>query len=124
MGGLNETELPIAFNDVDLCLRIRELGFRVIWTPVAELFHLESASRGQAETPEQVVRAAREADYMRDRWGALLDSDPFYNVNFDRKDHTFELARPPHREKPWRRGGSMRGSVVAPVAGEASAQDP
>jgi GT2 family glycosyltransferase len=118
VGGLNEKALPIAFNDVDLCLRIRARGFRIIWTPFAELYHLESASRGTAETPEQVIRAAREADYMRARWGPLLDNDPFYNPNFDRKNHAFELARPPHREKPWRRCGLMQGSKIASVADE------
>jgi GT2 family glycosyltransferase len=124
VGGLDETALPIAFNDVDFCLRIRALGFRIIWTPWAELYHLESASRGLAETPEQVAHAAREADYMRHRWGPILDNDPFYNLNFNRKDHTFELARPPYRQKPWRRSGWMRGSASAPVAGKAVEQDP
>ena len=62
---------------------------------------------------------------MRHRWGAVLDNDPFYNLNFDRKDHTFELARPPYREKPWRSPGrSMHGSGLAPVPGEAIEQDP
>jgi hypothetical protein len=122
VGGLDETALPISFNDVDFCLRIRAQGFRIIWTPLAELYHLESASRGLAETPEQVAHAAREADYMRNRWGPVLDNDPFYNLNFDRKDHTFELARPPYREKPWRRGGVI--SATAPVAGKAIEQDP
>jgi GT2 family glycosyltransferase/uncharacterized small protein (DUF1192 family) len=124
VGGLNETALPIAFNDVDFCLRVRSQGFRIIWTPWAELYHLESASRGLAETPEQVAHAAREADYMRDRWGPALDNDPFYNPNFDRKDHTFALAAPPRREKPWRRDASMRGSAPAPVAGQAIEEDP
>jgi GT2 family glycosyltransferase len=108
VGALNETALPIAFNDVDFCLRVRAQGFRIIWTPLAELYHLESASRGLAETPEQVARAAREADYMRHIWGPILDNDPFYNLNFDRMDHSFQLARPPHREKPWRHAESMR----------------
>jgi GT2 family glycosyltransferase len=106
VGGLDETALPVSFNDVDFCLRIGTLGLRIIWTPFAELYHLESASRGQAETLEKVVRAAREADYMRDRWGAILDRDPFYNLNFDRKNHVFELARPPYRKKPWRADGA------------------
>jgi GT2 family glycosyltransferase len=123
VGGLNETALPIAFNDVDFCLRIRAQGFRIIWTPLAELYHLESASRGLAETPEQVAQAAREADYMRHRWGPVLDHDPFYNLNFDRKDHAFGLARPPYREKPWRLSGSLRGSATAAVAGEAIEQN-
>ena len=101
-GGLDAEHLPVSFNDVDLCLRIRTLGLRIIWTPFAELYHLESASRGLDRTPQQIARAAKEADYMRHRWGPMLDSDPFYNPNFDRADHMFRLAIPPRREKRWR----------------------
>lgn len=103
VGGLNERELPVSFNDVDFCLRLRGAGFRIIWTPFATLYHLESASRGRQKTPEQIEQAALEADYMRTVWGPVLDRDPFYNPAFDRKNHAFELARPPHRRKPWRR---------------------
>jgi GT2 family glycosyltransferase len=103
VGGLNETDLPVAYNDVDLCLRIRAHGWRIIWTPFAELYHLESASRASDETPDRRARAAREAHYMRDRWGPVLDDDPFYNPNFDRSSHLFELARPPRRQRPWLR---------------------
>jgi O-antigen biosynthesis protein len=102
VGGLDAEHLPISFNDVDLCLRIRAKGLRVIWTPFAELYHLESSSRGIDCTPEQVARAAGEADYMRARWGQELDHDPFYNPHFDRIDHTFRLAIPSPRDKPWR----------------------
>lgn len=91
VGGLDEANLPVAFNDVDLCLRIRDHGLRIVWTPFAELYHLESRSRGTDTTPEQIARAAREADYMRARWGQVLDQDPFYNANFDRRDHHFHL---------------------------------
>ena len=100
MGGLDEKNLPVSYNDVDLCLRIRASGLRIIWTPFAELYHLESASRGRDETPEQRERAAREAKYMRDRWGRILDDDPFYNPNFDRGSHLFVLGRPP-RPRSW-----------------------
>jgi GT2 family glycosyltransferase len=103
-GGLDAKHLPVSYNDVDLCLRIRALGLRVIWTPFAELYHLESASRGQNRTPKQIATAGlKEADYMRQRWGSMLDNDPFYNPNFDRADHYFRLAIPPRREKRWRR---------------------
>ncbi|MBW4025417.1 MAG: glycosyltransferase [Proteobacteria bacterium] len=122
VGGLDETALPVAFNDVDFCLRIRAQGFRIIWTPLAELYHLESASRGLAETPEQIAYAAREQDYMRARWGPILDHDPFYNLNFDRKDHTFKLARPPYRAKPWRSAAPLTKSGTAPVAHQAVVQ--
>lgn len=96
VGGLDEINLPVSFNDVDLCLRIRRRGLRIVWTPFAELYHLESRSRGADVTPEQVARAAREADYMRAHWGQILDHDPFYNANFDRSDHNFRL-RPQRR---------------------------
>ena len=101
VGGLDEINLPVSYNDVDLCLRLRARGLRIIWTPFAELYHLESASRGRDEAPDQRTRAAREAQYMRDRWGSVLDDEPFYNPNFDRSSHLFERARPP-RPRPWR----------------------
>jgi glycosyltransferase involved in cell wall biosynthesis len=99
-GGLDEENLPVAFNDVDLCLRIAETGLRNIWTPFAELYHLESASRGSDMTPRKAERFARECAYMRRRWGATLDNDPFYNPNFtlDNADH--RVARP-RRLHPW-----------------------
>jgi GT2 family glycosyltransferase len=98
VGGLDADHLPVQYNDVDLCLRIREHGWRVIWTPFAELYHLESASRGVDQTSCQLARASTEADYMRRRWAYMLDNDLFYNVNFDRSDHTFRLAM--SRKKP------------------------
>jgi GT2 family glycosyltransferase len=94
-GGLDEEHLPVSYNDVDLCLHIREQGLRIVWTPFAELYHLESASRGGVQSLEQVARAEREFAYMRDRWSEQLDNDPFYNQNFDRKDHSFALAATP-----------------------------
>ena len=101
VGGLDASHLPISYNDVDLCLRLRERGLRVVWTPHALLYHLESASRGPDTTPDNILRATREAGYMRARWGDTLDSDPFYNAHFDRIDHKFRLAFPPRRRQPW-----------------------
>lgn len=102
VGGFDAANLPIAYNDVDLCLRIRARGWRIVWTPFAELFHLESQSRGRDVTPEQRARAAREAGYMRDRWDRELSQDPFYNPNFDWLFPMQRLADPPRRMKPWR----------------------
>lgn len=95
VGGLNETELAIAFNDVDFCLRVRAAGYRNVWTPYAELYHHESASRGGEDTPEKQARLAEEAAYMKQRWGDLLLNDPAYspNLTLDRED--FSLAWPP-----------------------------
>jgi GT2 family glycosyltransferase len=96
-GGLDAANLPIALNDVDLCLRIRAMGLRIIWTPFAELHHLESASRGSDQAPGAAERFRRECRYLRDRWGPVLDADPFYNPGFSRADHSFQLAMPPVR---------------------------
>ena len=101
VGGLNETNLPIAYNDVDLCLRIRERGYRNLWTPYAELYHHESASRGYEDTPEKKIRFEKEREYMRRSWGELLLNDPAYNHNLALDKETFSLAIPPRVTKPW-----------------------
>lgn len=103
VGGLDEVNLPVAFNDVDFCLRLREAGWRNVWTPFAELLHLESLSRGAEDTPEKQARAHQEIRYMRNRWGALLDTDPYYNENFSRRDQCYRLAVPGRRVRPWLR---------------------
>ena len=84
VGGFNEVDLPIAYNDVDICLRVRGAGYQVIWTPYAELTHLESASRGSDDQASQLQRYATEISYMRRKWEATLERDPFYGPNFDR----------------------------------------
>jgi O-antigen biosynthesis protein len=101
VGGFDEVNLPVAFNDVDLCLRIRERGFKIVWTPFAELYHLESISRGADDAPAHAERVTRECRYMRSRWGEILDSDPFYNVNLSRDRPFPTIAFPPRRPKPW-----------------------
>ena len=95
LGGLNETELQVACNDVDFCLRLREAGYRNIWTPYAELYHHESASRGFDDNPEKLARSAREIAYMQQRWGDLLKGDPAYNPNLTLDAEDFSLAWPP-----------------------------
>lgn len=95
VGGFNETDLPVAFNDIDFCLRVRQAGHRNLWTPFAELYHHESASRGAEDTPEKLERFAREAAYMRRTWGRLLDRDPAYNPNLSLTQEDFSLAFPP-----------------------------
>ena len=101
VGGLNEHDLSIAFNDVDFCLRLREAGYRTVWTPYAELYHHESATRGYEDTPAKKERFARESAYMRKRWGPELDADPAYNPNLTLDSVDFALAWPP-------RGGVQR----------------
>jgi GT2 family glycosyltransferase len=104
-GGLDAEALPVAFNDVDLCLKLRARGYDIVWTPHAELVHHESASRGDERAPADQARFAAEMAVMRARWGAALDEDPFYSPLFDRSRSDHHLASPPRRAAPWRTGG-------------------
>lgn len=85
VGGFDEENLKVAFNDVDLCLRMRELGYLVVYTPYAELYHYESASRKF----EKIDLA--ETQYMIDRWSDILSRDPYYNPNFSLGGGDFNL---------------------------------
>lgn len=99
VNGLNET-LAVAFNDVDFCLRLRERGYTNIWTPFAELYHHESASRGLEDTPAKRTRFQREVQLMMRRWGSGLDYDPAYNPNLTLAGEPFALAFPPREWQP------------------------
>lgn len=83
IGGFDEA-LPCAFNDVDLCLRIRRAGQRILWTPQAELYHHESLTFGPHDSPERTEQFHKDVAEMRRRWAAELDADPFYNPNLSR----------------------------------------
>ncbi len=107
-GGLNERDLAIAFNDIDLCLKLRKMGYRNVWTPYAELYHYESASRGSDDTPEKRARSEAEGRYMQDRWGESLHRDPAYNPNLTLHREDFSLAFPPRIGKPWRERGATQ----------------
>ena len=103
VGGMDGAHLAVAYNDVDLCLRVRAAGLRVLWTPFAELFHLESASRPSDLAAAQRDRYRREIDHMHRRWGTALQADPFYGPNFSLRDgHAFLEA--PRRRRPWQDG--------------------
>jgi glycosyltransferase involved in cell wall biosynthesis len=93
--GFDEVDLGVNFSDIDLCLRLRAGGYEIIWTPYANLIHRESASRGHQRTEEQQKQFLREANYMRETWGADLLHDPFYNPNFTLNPPGFEIAFPP-----------------------------
>ena len=91
VGGLDEA-FTVAFNDVDLCMRIRKAGYLIVWTPYAELYHFESKSRGAEDTPEKQMRFKSEIDRFYDKWGdALAAGDPYYNPNLtlEREDFSF-----------------------------------
>jgi GT2 family glycosyltransferase len=95
LGGFNEQELAINFNDVDFCLRARQLGYAVVWTPYANLTHHESASRGHHKEPAEQERFRREVTHFQNAWSAALLHDPFYNPNLSLNLPGFELAFPP-----------------------------
>jgi GT2 family glycosyltransferase len=79
-GGL-DINLAYAFNDVDYCFRLFTLGYRIVWTPYAELYHYESQTRGYEDTPEKKKRFGGEIRYMSNRWGEFLaKGDTMYRV--------------------------------------------
>jgi GT2 family glycosyltransferase len=96
VGGLDEN-LRVSFDDVDLCLRIRERGYLVVYTPHAELYHHETMTRKKVDTPAEVL-------YMRERWEGKLDADPYYNPHFSRGLGDFNLRADLLRPRVLRRG--------------------
>lgn len=90
MNGLDES-FSVVFNDVDLCLRIREAGYLIVWTPWAELTHYESKSRGSDEdTPEKKAFFLKETNRFQRRWNKVLtEGDPYYNPNLTRDREDF-----------------------------------
>lgn len=94
VGGLDE-KLPVEFNDVDFCLRVRQRGYRNVWTPFAELYHLESASRSRNNAPARQARITDEVAFMLERWYDVLRADPAYNPNLSLQSRNFEPAFPP-----------------------------
>ena len=96
LGGLDES-FTVALNDVDFCLRVREMGLLNIFTPFAELYHYESKSRGSDKKDERALRYQQESDRFRVKWAdALAKGDPYYNPNFslDHSDFTVNWKKP------------------------------
>lgn len=92
VGGLDEENLKVAFNDVDFCLKVQAAGYRNIWTPYAELYHYESISRGTEDTPEKIERFNKEVSFMKIKWKKTLENDPFYNTNLTKDHENFSLS--------------------------------
>ncbi len=76
-----DENLPVAYNDVDLCLKVRQKGYDNIYTPYATLYHYESLTRGRDNKEQERKRLSAEAEYMRNKWKEGL-TDPYYNSNF------------------------------------------
>jgi len=92
VGGFNEVNLTTAFNDVDYCLKLREKGYLIVYTPYSQLYHHESLSRGREDTPEKQKRFQEEVNYMRRKWGGILDNDPFYSPNLTLTKEDFTIG--------------------------------
>ena len=98
--GLDEENLGVAYNDIDLCLKARSAGLKIIFTPHAKLIHQESVTRGFDNTPQKIERLSTELSVMKSRWGQQLDEDPAYNPNLSNEKISFEFLSDPPRTKP------------------------
>jgi GT2 family glycosyltransferase len=95
VGGFEE-QFALDFNDIDLCLKLRRQGYRIVWTPYAELYHFESKTRGYAVTQAQQIRFLRDTALFHELWASTYcDGDPFYNPNLthDREDFSLRVER-------------------------------
>lgn len=95
VGGLDEENLKIAYNDIDFCLKVIQQGYRIVYTPYAELYHYESASRGYENTPEKEERFKQEYRYFQSKWKEIIRHDPAYNPNLTVEPGAYGLAWPP-----------------------------
>ncbi len=95
VGGFDAKNLEIAYNDVDLCLKVRELGYRNLFTPHAQLIHHESKSRGKKRNKKQQKQLRKESEFLVKKWGGVLYSDPAYNKNLTllREDFSLDMDR-------------------------------
>ncbi|HEY7291243.1 MAG TPA: glycosyltransferase family 2 protein [Vicinamibacterales bacterium] len=103
VGGFDETNFRVAFNDVDLGLRLHAAGYSVVWTPHAELFHHESASLGLPSGRDRRELFEKESANLRSRWEGAVANDPYYNPNLTISGGDFRPCFPPRIQKPWRR---------------------
>ena len=92
VGGFEE-QLAIAFNDVDLCLKIFKAGYRNIYLPHVLLYHYESKSRGNDDTPEKTTRFAKEIKYMQSKWAEFIKHDPCYSPHLTRNAEDFSIGK-------------------------------
>lgn len=92
VNGLDVSNLKVAFNDVDFCLKVLEKGYKNIWTPYVEMYHHESISRGKEDCPEKIERFNKEIEYMKISWGKFLEKDNYYNSNLTLEHENFRIS--------------------------------
>ncbi len=122
IGGFDEKELSVAYNDVDLCLKLRRAGSKVIYCPYVVAEHHESVSRGDDMSDAHLGRFVYEEQVMLTRWGPEIKADPFYNPNFSKDGGIFQelsvaVLRPPVPDDPRIRSEAANG--VATLAASA-----
>lgn len=93
VGRFDEKELSIAFNDVDLCVKLRQAGWKIIYTPDAVAEHRESISRGDDFDQAKLARFMFENEVMRQRYADVLPNDPYYNQHFSREGGVYRELR-------------------------------
>lgn len=109
-GGFTE-ELAVAFNDVDLCLKVRSEGYLIVYDPYAQLYHMESKTRGAEDSKEKVQRFQTEIEYMRCHWIDILkNGDPYYNKNLSLTKWNYSLKPLPGMGQKTL-GGKHAGSI-------------
>lgn len=97
VGGMDEVNFKVAYNDVDFCLRVMEAGYYNLFTPYAQMYHHESVSRGYETTPEKIARFQTEKEALYARHNTILDNgDPFYNPNLNHDKEDFSLCPKRH----------------------------
>jgi len=95
VGGFDEINFPIALNDVDLCLKLMNIGYNNVWTPFAKLYHHEGASRGSDDNSSENKRFRKELIFLRSKYSQIFEEDPFYNPNLTLQAEDFSFASPP-----------------------------
>jgi GT2 family glycosyltransferase len=93
VGGFDES-FTVAFGDIDFCLKVREKGSLIVYTPYAELYHRDSLHGGYESAPEKQLRVVKEVEYFQEKWkDALAKGDPYYNPNLtvDREDFSIRI---------------------------------
>jgi len=93
VGGFDEAELTVAFNDVDLCVKLTQAGWEIVFVPDAVAEHRESISRGDDFDESKIARFMLENEVMRQRHAAILPFDPFYNRHFSREGGVYRELR-------------------------------
>lgn len=115
VGGFEE-ELRVAYNDIDLCLKVRALGLKILVDPDITLIHKESRTRGSDKYGARARRLEEEARWMRARWASELDNDPYYSPNIDLGRVDFAYAARSRQPWPWEeyeQGVKVNGNLVA-----------